>query len=91
MALRKAIRQEDGVTTNYHRVLYIHNTINSHSSIAVVSYIDDVAREDEKTAVIGQPYKQATTYETEYDEGMTAEKAYSFLKSLPVFEGAEDV
>ena len=91
MALYKAIRQDDGVVTNYHRILFIHNTINSHSSIAVISYVDEVARQDKKTAVIGQPYKRSVTYETDYTEDMIAEKAYDFLKTLPQFMDAENV
>lgn len=91
MALYKEVRQDDGVITTYHRVLYIHNTINSHCSIAVVSYVDDTARNCETEKIIVQPYQKAVTYETEYDNSMTAEKAYEFLKTLPQFEGAEDI
>ena len=91
MALRKEIRQDDGVVTNYHRIMYLMQTVNKQNSIAVVSYVDQVARTDEQNAVIGQPYKQAVTYETDYDEDMTIEKAYEFLKTLPQFENAENV
>ena len=91
MALRKEIRQEDGVTTSYHRILYLMQTVNRQTSIAVVSYVDETARIDEQNAVIGQPYKQATTYEIAYDATMTIEKAYDFLKTLPQFENAENV
>lgn len=90
MALQKAIRQEDGVTTSYHRISYIHNTINRQSSIAVLSYVDKEAREDEIKNNL-QPYRQSKTYETTYDEGMTPEKAYEYLKTLPEFEGAVDI
>ena len=91
MALKKSIMQEDGVTTNYHRILYIHNTLNKQCSIAVVSYIDNTARTNEQDMLIAQPYMKAVTYETKYDEGMTPEKAYDYLKTLPQFEGAEDI
>lgn len=91
MALQKEIRQEDGVVTNYHRVLFIMSTINKHNSIAVLSYTDNEARENEKNAVIAQPYCKSITYETTYDPSMTAEKAYAHLKTLPHFEGATDV
>ena len=36
-------------------------------------------------------YKSAVTYETDYDETMTIEKAYKHLKKLEKFSGAEDV
>lgn len=88
MALFKIIRQDDGVTTNYHRILYIKQTVNKQNSIAVVSYVDLDSRESDST---DKPaYKKAITYETEYDETMTVETAYDYLKTLPVFEGAED-
>ena len=90
MALQKAIRQEDGVTTSYHRISYIHNTTNRQSSIAVLSYVDEESRQDEINNKI-QPYRQSKTFETTYDEGMTPEKAYEYLKTLPDFEGAVDI
>lgn len=91
MALFKEIRQSDGVTTNYHRILYITMTTNRQNSVAVVSYVDEASRGDEKDSVIAQPYQKAITYETAYDSTMTIESAYSFLKTLPQFEGATDI
>lgn len=91
MALHKSIRQDDGVTTNYHRVLFIMKTINCHNSIAVISYVDAEARDDEKSLVMTQPYQRSVTYELPYDPNMTIESAYEYLKTLPQFEGAENV
>ncbi len=91
MALKKSIRQRDGVTTSYHRIMFLQQTINRHNSIAVLSYVDEEAREAEKHNILEQPYKVSTTYETAYNEEMTVEKAYEYLKTLPEFEGAEDV
>ena len=90
MALFKDVRQDDGVTTSYHRILYIQLTTNKQNSIAVISYVDEEARESEKDSII-QPYNKSVTYETSYDENMTIEKAYDYLKTLPEFEGADDV
>ena len=64
MALKKEVRQDNGVVTNYHRIL-----------------------ENSET----EPYKVAVTYEKEYEENMTVEEAYEYLKTLPEFEGAEDI
>lgn len=89
MALKKEVRQNDGVITNYHRILFIQSTINSHTSIAVLSYVDKTGRAMENSA--NEPYKAAITYETEYTENMTIEAAYEYLKTLPKFEGAEDI
>lgn len=89
MALKKEVRQNDGVITHYHRILFIQSTINSHTSIAVLSYVDKTGRAMENSA--NEPYKAAITYETEYTENMTIEAAYEYLKTLPEFEGAEDI
>lgn len=91
MALYKKIRMRDGVTTSYHRILYLTKTINRQNSIAVLSYVDEQARDDEKEDVLEKPYRKGITYETDYDEDMTIEDAYAYLKTLPEFEGAEDV
>lgn len=91
MALFKVVRQEDGVSTSYHRILYVMTTTNFRNSVAVASYVDEDARLDEKEHTIAQPYKKAVTYETEYDPTMTIESAYDFLKTLPEFEGATDI
>lgn len=91
MALYKKIRQDDGVTTSYHRILFLNLFTNHHNSIAVVSYVDDAAREDEKGAIIAQPYQKSVTHELPYDASMTIETAYEYLKTLPQFEGATDI
>lgn len=91
MALSKSIRQPDGVMTNYHRIWYMMKTTNRQNSIAVLSYTDENSRDEEKTVGDFQPYKQSVTYEIPYDESMTIEDAYAYLKTLPEFEGAEDI
>lgn len=103
MALKKPIVQDDGVVTNYHRILYIDLVTNSHNSIAVLSYVDDAARiaESSKTTTAAdemgevetpyRPYQRVVTYEMDYDPKMTIETAYNYLKTLPAFEGAEDI
>lgn len=92
MALYKEIKQADGVTTKYHRILYLTQTINSHNSIAVVSYVDEESRENDIPSESGSiPYRKAVTYECDYDEDMTVEKAYEWLKKQPAFVGAEDI
>lgn len=91
MALYKEVKQSDGVVTKYHRILYLTQTVNRQNSIAVLSYVDDEARTDERENIMSQPYQKVVTYETNYDENMTIEKAYEYLKSHPQFEGAEDI
>lgn len=91
MALKKVIIQSDGVVTDYHRILYITNTINSHTSIAVLSYVNEAARTAEKDEIRLNPYTKAINFETAYDESITAESAYDYLKTLPQFSGAVDI
>lgn len=91
MAICKPIRQDDGVVTNYHRILFVMKTVNRQNSISVLSYVDEAVRSDEIEQVIAQPYCKNVTYELPYDPDMTIEDAYAYLKTMPIFEGAEDV
>ena len=88
MALIKPIRQKNGITTNYHRILSVTAYTNSHNSITVLSYTDKEAREQE--AGEEQPYKVAVTYQAAYDDTMTVENAYNYIKALQQFENATD-
>ena len=90
MALYKPIRQLDGVTTDYHRILFLTITPNQQNSIAVCSYVDPVSRAGEQIGDM-DPYRKTITYETDYLENMSIKDAYDYLKKLPEFEGAEDV
>lgn len=89
MALQKTIKQSDGVTTNYHRIFYIDTIINQSIAIVVSSYIDKDIRDEETPD--GGIYHKCRTYTADYKENMTIEEAYTYLKTLEEFEGAEDV
>lgn len=91
MALQKEIRQEDGVVTKYHRVSFVVLATNKRNSIAVLSYVDEIARDEEKASSFMQPYRKSITYEIPYDSTMTVEKAYEYLKTLPQYEGSIDI
>jgi hypothetical protein len=91
MALYKEVKQSDGVVTKYHRILFLTQTVNRQNSIAVLSYVDSDSRSDETAGIMRQPYQKSVTYETDYDPSMTIESAYRYLKTLPQFEGAEDI
>lgn len=91
MAIYKEIRQENGVLTSYHRILYLSITTNKQNSIAVVSYADETARQNEKVNDDYRPFVQAKTYELPYNETMTIKSAYEYLKTLPEFAGATDI
>ena len=90
MALKKEIIQDDGVITNYHRILNVNHQINSHVEITVISYVSS----DSRTRDIlcpNRPYKRCITYGVDYKENMTVQEAYNYIKTLPEFEGAEDI
>ena len=46
MALKKKVIQDDGVTTEYHRILYVQSTVNSHCSVAVISLVSEEIRRE---------------------------------------------
>lgn len=92
MALYKPILREDGVTTDYHRISSLILSTNSHISIAVFSYVNAESRNIKYEGPDGRrPYVHSVTYEIDYNENMTITSAYEYLKTLPEFEGAEDV
>jgi len=91
MALKKVIKQSDGITTEYHRIINMIMNINQSISISVNSYVDEESRDIERDPVSGYPYNQNITFTTDYVENMTIEDAYEYLKTLEMFEGAEDV
>ena len=91
MALKKKVTQDDGVITEYHRILSVFNVVNSHSSISVASLVSDLVRDREKSGDISEPYQKVVTYETTDKWDMTVEAAYEYLKTLPEFKGAEDI
>lgn len=87
MALQKDIIQRNGVLTTYHRIFFIQSRINSGVSIAVLSYLNEESRRSDNP----EKFVASVTYEIPYQENMTVEQAYEYLKTLPEFEGAEDV
>ena len=90
MALYKEIRQNDGVRTTYHRIMFLQQTVNKQNSIAVLSYTDEEARKFEQDGEY-RPYRKSVTYEIDYDPNMTVDKAYEYLKTLDEFSGAENI
>lgn len=89
MALKKTIIQDNGVVTDYHRILFVKSFVNHHISIGVLSYLNEDSRNRE---FIGNDvYYTAATYEKEYQEYFTIKDAYEFLKTTSDFSGAEDI
>lgn len=99
MALRKKMKQANGVTTEYHRVALVTIDVNNQITVLTHSYVDGDGRQIEKDYAAGKiggrdvqfPYVDARYRNLEYEDGMNVERAYNWLKQLPEFEGAEDV
>lgn len=103
MALKKNIKLDNGVSVSYHRIAMINIELNQQMTILVISYIDINGRIYEKDYSNGKidnpifPYKDSKYIHMPYDEnldilkGSIIQKAYEWLKSQSIFEGAEDV
>lgn len=102
MALKKKITAQNGIVTEYHRIAMTSVEVNQQNTILLYSYLSEDGRQVEKDYAAGKyndvdsglvpfPYYDAQYLHPDYDGTMTIEKAYEYLKSLPEFEGAEDV
>ena len=102
MALKKTVTTKNGIVTEYHRVAMVSMEVNQQNTILLYSYLSEDGRNIEKDYAKGKykdmderlvsfPYVDAQYLHPDYDGTMTVEKAYEYLKTLPEFEGAEDV
>lgn len=102
MAIKKQITLDNGIVTEYHRVVMLSIETNQRNTILVHSYLSEAGRQVEKDVAAGLyrdvdiglikwPYVKAEYMNPDYDENMTVSKAYEWLKSQPEYEGAEDI
>lgn len=95
MALLKAIKQKNGIILSYHRIKDIKNVINGNTLIEVCSYVDQEEREKEKTRTefdsIFDIYIANSTETHPYDDTLTVEQAYEYLKTLDKYKDAKDI
>ena len=95
MGLYKSIQQIDGVETNYHRIVSVNIITNIANLVEIASYTSQQKRLDEIEAIKNKTQCNAyirTVYKNiNYDQDKNIESAYEWLKTLPEFEGAEDV
>lgn len=96
MALSKPIKQNNGIVLNYHRIANIRNVVNDKTYLDVISYVDKEEREKEQNQPKYSPskeniYRVNNIYKLPYNDTLTIEDAYEYLKTLEVFEGSEDV
>ena len=94
MALSKRITLGNGVTTNYHRIVSVNTITNVANIIEVASYISESKRKEEADAIAnGEPmnvYIETRFLNADYDQTMTVERAYEWLKGQPEFADAAD-
>lgn len=96
MALNKRIALGNGVAVNYHRVAEVRTITNASVEITVISYTSKAKRAEEQAALAAEEpmnvYMEAAYYEAPYDQHMSVDGAYAWLKAnRPEFEGAGDV
>lgn len=100
MAIFKKTAGADGVPVEYHRVVGVRITTNEGNLIEVCSYLNAGSRRQEKADqaardaggdVPNTRYTSTSWHQAPYDQAMTIESAYAYLKALPEFEGASDV
>lgn len=94
MGLKKSIELDNGVTTNYHRIVSINNITNVSSIIEVASYTTKEKREEEKQAIENATPMNVfinTQYiNKDYTVNLNIEQAYEYLKTLDKFKEAEN-
>lgn len=96
MALKKRIVQWNGVPTEYHRIYNIENIVNHGTVIKVYSYINEGEREREKEKPIysirtEDIYLAVDEIELPYNDTLTVDDAYEYLKTLDKYSDAEDI
>ena len=102
MAIKKQITANNGIVTEYHRVAMVKIDTNQQNTILIHSYLSETGRQIEKDYTAGLyndleegmmnwPYVDARYIACEYNGDMTITAAYEYLKSLPEFEGSDDV
>lgn len=98
MAIKKEIELENGIIVNYHRIVSINKITNSCNIIEVASYTSENQREKEIEYYKSEDEDKTmnvfidTTYvNMEYNENITIEEIYKYLKTLDKFKDAEDI
>lgn len=95
MALNKATKLENGVIVNYHRVTSLNIITNVQNMIEISCYTSEAKRKEEQIALengeTSDVFVHTMLISTPYDQTVTVENVYDYLKTLPEFEGAEDI
>lgn len=95
MALSKSIELSNGVMVKYHRITSLNIITNIHNIVEISSYTSEEKRREELKAQENEEstdiYIYTTIMSVPYDQEATVESTYEYLKTLPIFDGSEDV
>lgn len=94
MALSKSIELDNGVVVKYHRITSLNIITNIHNVVEISSYTNESKRRSELEAIQtggeSNVFLYTTFMDVPYNQEATVESTYEYLKTLPIFEGAED-
>lgn len=94
MALIKEIILNNGVTTNYHRIVSVNSITNQASIIEIASYTSKTKREEEKEKLKNnQPmniFINTNYIHIDYNQYLNVDTAYNYLKTTDEFKNAEN-
>ena len=94
MAVCKSITLDNGVVTNYHRILsaYLCNETEPTLNVRVGSYVSGDYRDEEKTEIAPNNVVHISEYNLDFDmsEPMDFGNIYEKLKTIEAFSDAED-
>ena len=98
MGLKKQIELDNGIVTNYHRIVSINKITNNSIIIEVASYVSEIKRQEEIDYYASENvnkkmnvYINTNYIEKEYNESDTIVDCYKYLKTLELFKNAENV
>lgn len=89
MAIKKQIMLDNGITTNYHRIVSINKITNNSTIIEVASYINEEQRLKEKNNISSNIYIHTSYENVVYDESKTITDYYNLLQALEKYKDSE--
>lgn len=95
MALKKKMVKDNGLTTEYHRILHIHINCEKDAvaSVSIASYKDESFRQKEKNGECDSTYISIENYTIETDmhkDDLKISSIYKKIKDLAKFAEATD-
>lgn len=97
MGLSLQYTMPNGVVLNYHRIVSLTTVVGVQTTIEVAGYTSQEKREEEQASIADPENNPSDVFidtqliSIDYDPDMSVNKAYTLLKAMPEWEGAEDV